>query len=383
MSYNKMTKQQLEQEVARLSRVVNRLEKDNVSKDTALIREKIEQKIKWEFVDLLPNAVFEVDLKGKVIFANLPGLKVFGLQKKDLKKGLSCFDLIDQQDHKRLAANMCRIIKKERVQPLSYMGRKKDGSLMPVVVQGSHISKGHRVTGIRGVVVDITQLEQTKRLIEDAKINLEATVRETNDELKLTNEKLERIVDETVAALASTVETRDPYTAGHQTRVSQLTVALGEALGYSSSQLKGLAMAASLHDVGKIYVPAEILSKPSILSKVEFEIIRCHSRVGSDILKKIEFPWPISTIVLQHHERLDGSGYPNKLCEDKILFESKIIAVADVVEAMASHRPYRPALGMKKALEEIRVNKGILYDTRVVNACTRLITKKGFEFRHI
>ena len=382
MNYDKKTKKDLILEVKKLKRRVTKLEKERDNLGHSIIDTGNKKKKKGEFVDLLPNAVFEIDMTGNVLFANLPGLSVFGLNKDDLKKGISCFDLIAPKDHARLQDNIMRIYKKEKVEPLSYTGRKKDGTTIPVVIQGSHISKAGKVVGVRGVIVDISQVEKAKKLIEEAKNNLEETVKVRSNELRLSNDKLERILDETISALTSAVETRDPYTAGHQQRVSQLAVAIGKKMGFSLTKIKGLAMAAMVHDIGKIYVPAEILSKPTKLSNIEFEIIRYHSKVGYDILKSIEFPWPIAKIVLQHHERLDGTGYPDKLKAKDILLESKIIAVADVVEAMASHRPYRPALGMKKALAEIKKNKDTLYDKSVVDTCTKIITKTNFEFTY-
>jgi HD-GYP domain-containing protein (c-di-GMP phosphodiesterase class II) len=147
-----------------------------------------------------------------------------------------------------------------------------------------------------------------------------------------------------------------------------------------TDEIEGIYMAGLIHDVGKIAVPSEILSKPTRLSDIEFSLIKTHSQVGYDILKDIEFPWPIAEIVYQHHERMDGSGYPLGLAGEDIVFEARIICVADVVETMASHRPYRPSIGMDKALEEIAQNKGILYDPQVVDACLNLFTAKGFEF---
>jgi len=199
-------------------------------------------------------------------------------------------------------------------------------------------------------------------------------------ELKQSMENLEKALEGTIQAMASTVETRDPYTAGHQRRTADLARAIATEMGLSREQVHGIHMAGVIHDLGKIAVPAEILSKPTRLSELEFGIIKTHPQVGYDILKSIEFPWPIAQIVLQHHERMDGSGYPNGLSDEDICLEARILAVADVVEAMASHRPYRPALGIDKALEEISRNKGVVYDAKVVDACLKLFREKGFEF---
>lgn len=188
-------------------------------------------------------------------------------------------------------------------------------------------------------------------------------------------ENLERLLEETVAALSSAVEKRDPYTAGHQERVMQLSCAIAKELNLPEKQISGLRMAAFIHDIGKLFIPAELLTKPTKLSEEEMNLIKVHPQIGYDILKGIQFPWPIADIVIQHHERIDGSGYPKGLHGDKILFEAKIIAVADVIEAMATNRPYRPMLGMDKALEEIISKKGIFYDPAIVDACATIITR--------
>jgi putative nucleotidyltransferase with HDIG domain len=175
------------------------------------------------------------------------------------------------------------------------------------------------------------------------------------------------------------LEKRDPYTAGHQERVTKLACAIAEEISLSPDKIEILYMAGILHDIGKINIPTEILSKPGRLSEIELNLIRTHPQVAKDILEKMELPWEISSIVLQHHERMDGSGYPSGLSGEVILTEARILGVADVVEAMASHRPYRSALGLDKALEEITRNKGKLYDPEVVDACLKLFKEKGFK----
>ena len=184
----------------------------------------------------------------------------------------------------------------------------------------------------------------------------------------------------TINAIAKIVEIRDPYTAGHQKRVAKLVCAIAEEMSLPQDKTEGLYAAGILHDIGKMNVPAEILSKPGRLSEIELGLIKTHPQAGSDIIKEMEFPWAVSLIVLQHHERLNGSVYPQGLKGEDILMEAKIIGVADVVEAMSSHRPYRPALGIDKVLEEISQNRGILYDREVVDACLKLFKEKGFKF---
>lgn len=188
--------------------------------------------------------------------------------------------------------------------------------------------------------------------------------------LKDSLEKMNRIVDETVHALATAIEKRDPYTAGHQQRVAQLAQAIAIEMGcFDYDQIKGVMTAGMIHDIGKLYVPNEILSKPGQLTDLEFGLIKTHPQAGWEILQEIEFPWPIARAVQQHHERMDGSGYPAGLAGDEILLEARIVGVADVVEAMSSHRPYRPGKGKECALQEIKHARGTAYDSRVVDAC--------------
>jgi PAS domain S-box-containing protein/putative nucleotidyltransferase with HDIG domain len=184
-----------------------------------------------------------------------------------------------------------------------------------------------------------------------------------------------KVLEGSIEAIAMTLEMRDPYTAGHQQRVARLACAIAEEMRLPQQRIDGLRIAGLIHDLGKVTVPAEILSKPGKLTETEFSIIKNHPRVAYDILKKIDFPWPVADIVLQHHEYLDGSGYPQGLQEKNILLEARILTVADVVEAMASHRPYRPALGIDKALDEVKFGKGTKFDAAVVDACLAIFAK--------
>ncbi len=210
-------------------------------------------------------------------------------------------------------------------------------------------------------VRDVTYRKQMEHDLQKSLANLHETIRGT------------------VRAMALVVETRDPYTAGHQRRVADLSRRIAEEMGFPRDEVDGLYLAALIHDIGKISVPAEILSKPGRLSDSEFSLIKSHPQVAYDILKGIEFPWPIVDVIVQHHERIDGSGYPQGLTGEKTLPEARILAVADVVEAMASHRPYRPALGIERALEEIAENKGKRYDILVADTCLSLFRDKGYQ----
>jgi len=192
-------------------------------------------------------------------------------------------------------------------------------------------------------------------------------------------ENLKKVMDSTVQAITTTIEKRDPYTSGHQQRVADLSRAITRQIGFSENEIEGIYIAAAIHDIGKISIPAEILSKPVQLSDIEIRLIQAHSETGYDILKGIKFPWPIAEIVLQHHERLNGSGYPQGLAGDDILMAARIIGVADVVETMASHRPYRPSMGIDKALEEITQNRGVLYEPLIVDACLKIFNNKEFQ----
>lgn len=226
--------------------------------------------------------------------------------------------------------------------------------------------------GIRELIVRL------KRVLRERAVLAERNRAEQR--LQHSLEKLRRAMEGIVQAMAVTVEKRDPYTAGHQRRVANLACAIAKEMGLSADQIDGIRMAGVIHDLGKIAVPAEILSKPTRLTDIEFSLIKTHAQAGYEMLNTIDFPWPIAQMVHQHHERIDGSGYPQGLSGGEILLEARILAVADVVEAMSSRRPYRPALGINKALKEISRNKGILYDSKVADTCLKLFAEKGFVF---
>jgi PAS domain S-box-containing protein len=192
--------------------------------------------------------------------------------------------------------------------------------------------------------------------------------------------KLARQMYEVIDSLSNVIEARDPYTAGHQKRVADLAVAIGHEMKLAPSIVDGIRFASQIHDIGKVSIPAEILTKPSALNPLEVAMLRNHAQAGYDILKPLSFPWPVAKIIMQHHERLDGSGYPGGLKHDAICLEAKVIGVADTVEAMSSDRPYRASKGLDLALREIESNKGVLYDEHVVDACLKLFRKDGYQF---
>ena len=200
------------------------------------------------------------------------------------------------------------------------------------------------------------------------------------EEARRNLDKLRNAMEGIVQAISTTVEMRDPYTAGHQQRVADLACAIAEAMALPDDEIYGLRMASVIHDLGKIMIPSEILSKPGQLNPLEYELIKNHVQAGYDILKQIEFPWPLADIILQHHERMDGSGYPNGLKGDEIMLAARILSVSDVFETIASHRPYRPSLGLPHAVNELRENRGRLYDKQVVDVCLSLVEDGAFEF---
>ncbi len=200
------------------------------------------------------------------------------------------------------------------------------------------------------------------------------------NELKEAHIKLQSMLGKIVSALSCTLEIRDPHTVGHQNRVAKLSCAIARRMGFENYALDKIKMAALIHDIGKINVPSELLSKPTKLMDAEMNLIRYHSTAGCEILKNADMPWPIAEVVLQHHERINGTGYPNGLKAEQILLEAQIIAVADVYEAMTSHRPYRPSLGKKAAIEELSHNRGLLYNPDAVDACLGLLSDEEFDF---
>lgn len=204
-------------------------------------------------------------------------------------------------------------------------------------------------------------------------------LRRTAEELRRNGQRFQKAMEGSVQAIALAVEMRDPYTAGHQSRVADLACAIARIMDLAEDRIYGLKMASVIHDLGKLTIPGEILCKPGRLSGPEYAMIKTHVQTGYDILKKIDFPWPLADIVIQHHERMDGSGYPRGLSGDAILLEARILSVADVFETIGSHRPYRPSLGIQKAINELAENSGRLYDPDVVAACLKLVNELGYR----
>lgn len=300
-----------------------------------------------ELANDLPTCVFEADPEGRLTFANRTGLDWFGYSAQEIEAGTTVFEMVAADQRDRAAKTFGQALESGSVPTGEYTAIRKDGSTFPALISSRAILRDGHPVGIRGILIDISERVEAARRVENA-------------------------LSETIRALAVTTEMRDPYTAGHQERVTELACAIGQEMGLSRDRLEGVRVAGILHDVGKVSVPAEILSKPTVLTPTEFGLVKIHPEAGYEILRAIHFPWPVADIVLQHHERMDGSGYPRGLSGDAILVEARILAVADVVEAMVSHRPYRPAQTMAKAVEDVVRASGTLYDDEVVATCKRL-----------
>jgi len=256
-----------------------------------------------------------------------------------------------------------------------YLTKPRDPSLVLEAIEGlvNRMEHGDAVARPNGDSGEATLREHNVRLLHKMEQQLE--------DLREANQRLYAMINGTVGAIAKLVEARDPYTAGHQERVSKLAHAMAIEIGMSEDESEGIRVAGVIHDIGKVYVPSGILTRPGRLSEPEFAIIKMHPDIAYSVLSEIDFPWPVAEYVLQHHERLDGSGYPNALPAEEILAGSRVLAVADVVEAMTNHRPYKPAVGVEAALEEIEQNSGRLYDHEATAACCRLFRERGYELR--
>jgi len=298
---------------------------------------------------------------GFLKFVNPKTLELSGYTEEELK--LRYFlEIVAVEDRDVIASHYLRKLSNEIISEINPVRMKcKNGEIKWVELNVAAISWQGK-PAVLNFLNDITE----RRLAEE--------------KVRSSYEKLKNAMNNTIKVMSSIIELKDPYTAGHQSRVTELACAIAIEMDLSRQKVDGLRASSLVHDIGKITIPAEILSKPGALNEIEFVMIKKHSTVGYDILKQIDFDWPIAEIVLQHHERINGSGYPHGLTGDKMMLESKILAVADVIEAMSSHRPYRPSLGIEKALEEVSNNRGVLYDPAVVDTCTRIFREKAFTF---
>jgi len=315
------------------------------------------QRSESRFRDLFDNAndiIYVHDLEGKITALNRTGARLTGYEEAEIL-GKNIFSLLTPDSRVKAEAMMGAKLMDTNGTTYEVDVVRKDGAILPVEVASRLIREDDEPIGVQGIARDITDRKAAEKRLEASLIG-------------------------TVQAISEITELRDPYTAGHQERVTELACAIGRTMGFAEDRLEGLRVAGLLHDIGKVSIPAEILSKPTALAETEMALIRQHSEAGARILENTPFPWPIAEMVLQHHERLDGSGYPHGLRGEEIALEARILAVADVIEAMSSHRPYRPGRGIEAALDEIRNGRGILYDAEAVAACIRVF-EEGFEFR--
>ncbi len=313
-------------------------------------------------VAAIPDMIIRTDLAGNITFANEVAIRLSGSPGVEGLVGRNVFSFVVPEDLEK-AARSAKLMFEKKIGPqeigLVFKGRpgikfEVDGAVLR--------DQDGAPYGIVYLCRDITERKLAEENMREGLIKLRSTLKASID------------------SLASAIEMRDPYTAGHQERVTRLARAIAQEMGLAEERVEAIEIAGIIHDIGKLYVPAEILSKPTKLSDLEYSMIKMHSQVGYTILSKIDFPWPIAQIVHQHHEAINGSGYPQGLFGKDILLEAKILCVADVVEAMSSHRPYRPALGIQAALAEISQKQGILYDREVVDACLKLFREKNFKF---
>jgi len=335
---------------------------DNFAREAA--RKHVEQALREgeeRFRSMLEqniSAMFVIE-EGVLTYVNQRASEILGYAADELI-GRTMLDLVALPDRASVAEGMQQLLSGElKIAEREVCAVRKDGTTVEVGVHGVVATLQGR-QAILGMAQDIGERKKAQAEI-DGYIA-----------------RLERAMQSTLTAVSLMVELRDPYTAGHERRVGDLAAAIGAEMGLSENTVKGLRLAGYVHDIGKINVPAEILSKPSRLTPMEFALIKGHAQAGHDVLKGVDFPWPVAQVILQHHERLDGSGYPRQLKNGEIILEARIMAVADVVEAMSSHRPYRPGLGMDSALQEIAANSGRFYDAQVAAACLRLFRDKGY-----
>ncbi|MEJ5166418.1 MAG: HD domain-containing phosphohydrolase, partial [Thermoanaerobaculia bacterium] len=301
--------------------------------------------------------VFRASLSGILLECNDAFAQILGYSSAEEIIGTSVLKFYKEEADRK--ALITALTEQGFLRNYELLLKKKDGSFVWVLENVSFVEEqGQKI--LEGALIDITE----RKTIEE--------------HLKESVNKLQKTTEGIIEAMAKTIEIRDPHTAGHERRVGKLAKAIAEELGLDEEKVQAIYLTGLIHDIGKIYVPAEILTKPGTLTDIEYKLIKVHPEMGYKILEKIDFSWPISKIILQHHERLDGSGYPFGLKNDEICLEARILAVADVVEAMSFHRPYRTSPGLEYALKEIKQNSGKLFDPRVVEATLNLF-KKGFQ----
>lgn len=323
---------------------------------------KSEERFKLIF-EYAPDAYYLSDLTGRFIDGNKAAENMTGFEKGELIGGSFLrLHLLPLDQLPKAAKLLAKNALGKATGPDDFILRKKSGDKIPVEISTYPVTFENR-TVVLGIARDITERKKAEA--------------KTHETLMVLRKAFGGIIQ----VLSAASEIRDPYTAGHQRRVADLARAIAQEMGLAQDRVEGIRLAGIIHDIGKLSIPAEILSKPALLSKIEYQMIQSHAEVGRNIIGGIEFAWPIAQMIHQHHERMDGSGYPGRLKGNDILLEARILAVADVIEAMASHRPYRAALGIEAALMEIENGKGVLFDPDVVAACMALFRDKGFKLK--
>lgn len=312
-------------------------------------------------IDAEPECVKTIDANGNLLDINPAGLAMLEVDSLDEVVGKPLLHYVDEPYREEFRKLLQDIFKgQSRMLEFEITGSKG----------GHHFMETHAVPIIEDGVVS-TLLAVTRDISQHK--HAEKVLRENATEKQ-------RLLTQTVQSVALTVEKRDPYTSGHQTRVAKLSVLIAQEMGLNEERIIGIQLGATIHDIGKIYIPAEILNRPGKLTASEYGLIQSHPQVGYDIMKDVEFPWPVNEIIYQHHERIDGTGYPQGLKDNEIALEARIVAVADVVEAITSHRPYRPALGLEIGINEIKRGRGSAYDSVVVDACVKLYEAGKIDF---
>ncbi len=323
------------------------------------LREQQEQEFGNEVINSVPGLVYLSSDEKHITRWNRHYTEDLGYLETDLK-AMTVLDFFNVSEHKKIIKALAKISKGESVELEAYV-RTKAGKEIPYLLNGVPF-KINGDSGFLGTGIEITELKRTQE-----------------DLIQKTEEIKDALIG-TITAVSRAMEARDPYTAGHQQRVSDIASAIAEQLNIDGDRLEGLKLGASIHDIGKLAIPTEMLVKPTQLSALEYSVIQTHVEAGADILKGVKFPWPVVEMIMQHHERLDGSGYPNGLSGDEISVEGRILAVADVYEAMSAHRPYRPSLGSENAMEELISNRGTFFDKDVVDALAQILKADPHRF---
>jgi len=362
MEVKSKTKQELIQELASLRQRISEAERSESECKQAEEALRESESLLHSLIDYMHDAMIIHNWDGSILFANRAAARIIEFERPEEFVGHNMIEFLHPDSFQKAAEDL-EAVKADK------MGFLSEYKLCSVT--GRHIwveSMGGKII-FRNDSANLVCI----RDITDRK--------QAGEKLKQTLESLRKALGTTIQVMVSVVEARDPYTAGHQIRTADLARAIATEMGLSNEKINGIRMAGSIHDIGKLSIPSEILSKPSKLSEIEFSLIKEHAQKGYEILKDVESSWPLAEIVYQHHERMNGAGYPRNLKREEILMDARILAVADVVEAMASHRPYRPSLGIDAALEEIEKNRATCYDNTVADACLILFREKGYHLK--